>query len=149
WIAFGMIMVVTSSVTIVVGMMLLISSSGLLALVFFLAAVPVTIIAFRFHRQYSYLSRLSQDQNGDLATTVEQSVQGIRVLKAFGRGPSALEDFTVQAEELRRTEVRKATSIARFDMFMFMLPELALGVALLLGLYLTANGTINTGQLAS
>ncbi|MBB5832804.1 ATP-binding cassette subfamily B protein [Brachybacterium aquaticum] len=149
WIAFGMIMLVTSSVTIVVGMALLIRSSWILALIFFLAAVPVTIIAFRFHREYSYLSRLSQDQNGDLATTIEQSVQGIRVLKAFGRGPSALEGFTEQAEELRRTEVRKATSMARFDMFMFMLPELALGIALFVGLHLVARDAISVGQLAS
>ncbi len=149
WIAFGMIMAVTNVVTIVVGMSLLVRSSAILALIFFLAAVPVTIIAYRFHRSFSVLSRLSQDQNGDLATTIEQSVQGIRVLKAFGRGPTALEGFTEQAEELRRTEVRKATSIARFDMFMFMLPELALGVALLVGLHLTADGTITTGQLAS
>ena len=149
WIAFGMIMAVTNVVTITVGMTLLVRSSAILALIFFAAAVPVTIIAYRFNRSYSVLSRLSQDQNGDLATTIEQSVQGIRVLKAFGRGPSALEGFTEQAEELRRTEVRKATAIARFDMFMFMLPELALGVALLVGLHLTAAGTISTGQLAS
>lgn len=149
WIAFGMIMAVTNVVTISVGMALLIRSSATLALIFFLAAVPVVLIAYRFHRGFSVLSRLSQDQNGDLATTIEQSVQGIRVLKAFGRGPSALEGFTEQAEELRRTEVRKATAIARFDMFMFMLPELALGVALLVGLHLTASGDISTGQLAS
>ncbi|QCR52765.1 ABC transporter [Brachybacterium sp. SGAir0954] len=149
WIAFGMIMLVTTSVTIVVGMVLLVRSSWLLALIFFLAAVPVTVIAYRFHREFSVLSRLSQDQNGDLATTIEQSVQGIRVLKAFGRGPSALEGFTEQAEELRRTEVRKATSMARFDMFMFMLPELALGIALFVGLHLVAGGSISVGQLAS
>src|SRR5690625_7113283 len=76
WIAFGMIMAVTNTVTIAVGMVLLIRSSPVLALVFFLAAVPVTVIAYRFHRQYSVLSRLSQDQNGDLATTIAQSVQG-------------------------------------------------------------------------
>lgn len=149
WIAFGIIMAVTDAVTIVVGMALLIRSSALLALVFFLAAVPVSIIAYRFNRQYSRLSRLSQDQNGDLATTIEQSVQGIRVLKAFGRGPTALEGFTEQAEELRRTEVKKATAMARFDMFMFMLPELALGVALFIGLYLTATDRITVGALAS
>ena len=149
WIAFGMIMAVTNAVTIIVGMTLLIRSSAVLALIFFVAAVPVTVIAYRFNRSFSVLSRLSQDQNGDLATTIEQSVQGIRVLKAFGRGPTALQGFTEQAEELRRTEVRKATAIARFDMFMFMLPEAALGVALLVGLHLTANGDITTGQLAS
>ena len=149
WIAFGMIMAVTSAVTVMVGMALLWRSSAILAIIFFLAAVPVSVIAYRFNRSFSVLSRRSQDQNGDLATTIEQSVQGIRVLKAFGRGPSALEGFTEQAEELRTTEVRKATTIARFDMFMFMLPELALGVALLVGLHLTANGSISTGQLAS
>lgn len=149
WIAFGMIMAVTNAVTIAVGMVLLIRSSALLALIFFIAAVPVSIIAYRFNRTFSVLSRRSQDQNGDLATTIEQSVQGIRVLKAFGRGPAALAGFTEQAEELRRTEVKKATAIARFDMFMFMLPELALGVALLVGLHLTADGSITTGQLAS
>lgn len=149
WIAFGMIMAVTSAVTVMVGMALLWRSSAILAIIFFLAAVPVSVIAYRFNRSFSVLSRRSQDQNGDLATTIEQSVQGIRVLKAFGRGPSALEGFTEQAEELRSTEVRKATAIARFDMFMFMLPELALGVALLVGLHLTANGSISTGQLAS
>lgn len=149
WIAFGMIMAVTSAVTIIVGTILLMRSSVLLALVFIVAAIPVSVIAYRFHRQYSVLSRLSQDQNGDLATTIEQSVQGIRVLKAFGRGPSALEGFTEQAEQLRQTEVRKATAIARFDMSMFMLPELALGVALFLGLHLTARGDMNVGQLAA
>lgn len=149
WIAFGMIMAVTNVVTVTVGMVLLVRSSAILALIFFVAAVPVSIIAYRFNRSFSVLSRLSQDQNGDLATTIEQSVQGIRVLKAFGRGPTALDDFTEQAEELRRTEVRKATAMARFDMFMFMLPEAALGIALLVGLHLTADGTITTGQLAS
>lgn len=149
WIAFGMIMAVTNVVTVTVGMVLLVRSSAILALIFFVAAVPVSIIAYRFNRSFSVLSRLSQDQNGDLATTIEQSVQGIRVLKAFGRGPTALDGFTEQAEELRRTEVRKATAMARFDMFMFMLPEAALGIALLVGLHLTADGTITTGQLAS
>src|SRR5699024_9569343 len=78
-IAVGMIIAVTNVVTVSVGLVLLVRSSAILALIFFLAAVPVVIIAYRFHRGFSVLSRLSQDQNGDLATTIEQSVQGIRV----------------------------------------------------------------------
>ncbi|GMA39601.1 ABC transporter ATP-binding protein [Mobilicoccus caccae] len=149
WVAFGMIMVVASAVTIVVGVLLLFRSSALLAAIFLAAAAPVTLISYRFSRRYHALSRLSQDQNGDLATTIEQSVQGIRVLKAFGRGPTALEQFSGQADDLRRTEVRKADAMARFDMAMFMLPELALGVALFVGLHETAAGEMNVGRLAS
>ncbi|MGY5766506.1 ABC transporter ATP-binding protein [Brachybacterium sp. DNPG3] len=149
WVAFGMIMIVTDVVTITVGTVLLFRSSALLAVVFLVFAIPVCVLAFRFNQRFTHLSRLSQDQNGDLATTIEQSVQGIRVLKAFGRGPTALEGFTAQADELRQTEVRMATAMATFNMFMFMLPEIALGIALLLGLYETAHGRMDTGQLAS
>lgn len=149
WVAFGMIMTVSSTVTIIVGIVLLFRSSALLALVFVAAAIPVGLISYLFSRRYHTLSRLSQDQNGDLATTIEQSVQGIRVLKAFGRGPTALDRFTDQADELRRTEVSKATSMAAFDMAMFMLPELALGIALFVGLHQSAAGTITVGQLAA
>jgi len=149
WVAFGMIMVVASAVTIVVGVVLLFRSSALLAGVFVLAAIPVVVISYVFSRQFHSLSRLSQDQNGDLATTIEQSVQGIRVLKAFGRGPTALEAFTGQADRLRQTEVRKARLMARFDATIFLLPELALGVALYLGLHQTAAGTMDVGRLAS
>jgi len=149
WVAFGMIMVVTSSVTILVGVALLVRASPLLAGVFLLGAAPVTAISYRFSRRYHALSRLSQDQSGDLATTIEQSVQGIRVLKAFGRGPTALDVFTGQADELRRTEVRKATAMASFTAAIFALPELALGVALYLGLHGVAAGTMDVGRLAA
>lgn len=149
WVAFGIIMAVTTSVTVVVGVGLLVRANWILALIFVAAAIPVSLISYRFSREYSQLSRLSQDQNGDLATTIEQSVQGIRVLKAFGRGPSALHQFTEQADELRGTEVRKATAIARFDMFMYGLPEIATSLSLLVGLYLTAEGHMNIGQLSA
>ena len=139
----------TTAVTTIVGIALLIRASWILALVFIAAAIPIGIFSFRFNRQFSTLSRLSQDQNGDLATTIEQSVQGIRVLKAFGRGPTALEQFTLQADELRGTEVKKATAIARFDMLMYGLPEIATSISLLLGIYLTAHGHMNLGQLSA
>ena len=149
WVAFGMIMVVTSVTMIAVGLVMLVRSSWILALIFLVIALPLAVIAFRFNRNYSVLSRRSQDQNGDLATTIEQSVQGIRVLKAFGRGPEALENFSAQASELRDTEVSKASALARFSASTLVLPELAMGVALLVGLHLAARGDITVGALAS
>ncbi len=63
------------------------------------------------------VARRSQDQAGDLATTVEESVHGIRVLKAFGRGKYALRNFESQAELLRGTEIEKAKAIAGIWLF--------------------------------
>ena len=74
------------------------------------------------------------DQAGDLATTVEESVHGIRVLKAFGRGAHALEGFRGRAETLRGTEVRKASVLSGFIALIVALPEAVLGVGLALGM---------------
>ena len=73
------------------------------------------IYGFRFRTRFSKVARRSQDQAGDLATTVEESVHGIRVLKAFGRSREALENFNEQAEELRQTEIAKARHLATFS----------------------------------
>jgi len=149
WIAFGMIMLVTDIVTITVGTLLMVRASAQLALVFAVAAVPIVAISYRFARRYHVLSRASQERAGDLATTVEQSVQGIRVLKAFGRGGHALRGFTGQASRLRDVEVSKATATGVFDLAMIALPETVLGIALFIGLHQVADGRITVGALAA
>lgn len=149
WIAFGMIMMVSSAATVLVGIYMMSRSSILLAGIF-LVVVPLIIwLTYRFQREFSILTRRSQDLNGEISTTVEQSVQGIRVLKAFGRSKQALENFQITAGALRDNEVRKATTTARFDMFMMALPETVLGISLLVGLFQVNSGGMNVGQLAS
>ncbi|MEW1964389.1 ABC transporter ATP-binding protein [Micrococcus sp. NPDC078436] len=149
WIAFGSVMLVVESVTIVVGLVLLFTMSWQLALLYLVAAVPIMIRSFRFRNDFRAASRLSQDQAGDLATTVEESVHGIRVLKAFGRGPDALEGFRGEAETLQGTEVHKAAVLAQFTGLVVALPEVVLGVALALGVYLVAVGDLTVGALAA
>lgn len=149
WIAFGSVMFVVSLVTIVVGLVLLFHSSWVLGLIYLVGAVPIMWRSFSFRNDFRAASRLSQDQAGDLATTVEESVHGIRVLKAFGRGGEALEGFRGQADTLRGTEVHKATVLSKFIALIVALPEATLGIALAVGLYLTATGDITVGALAA
>jgi ATP-binding cassette subfamily B protein len=120
-----------------------------LALIFLAAAVPIMAYSFRFRTRFSKVARRSQDQAGDLATTVEESVHGIRVLKAFGRSREALESFNEQAEELRQTEILKARHQAMFTMVVTLLPELALGAGLVVGVMLCASGELSIGALVA
>ncbi len=108
WLSFGLVLTGANIVIIVVGVGILMSMNWMLGLVFLVCSLPLWWAGWRFEGQYSALSRLSQDQAGDLATAVEESVHGIRVLKAFGRGKHALSTFRAQAESLRRTEIEKA-----------------------------------------
>ncbi|WP_313816082.1 ABC transporter ATP-binding protein [Citricoccus sp.] len=148
WIAFGTVMFVVSIVTIVVGIVLLLNSSWILGLIYLAGAVPIMWRSFYFRNDFRSASRLSQDQAGDLATTVEESVHGIRVLKAFGRGGEALEGFRGQADTLRGTEVRKATVLSQFIALIVALPETVIGISLATGVYLVATGELSVGALA-
>ncbi|TSE14299.1 ABC transporter ATP-binding protein [Arthrobacter sp. KBS0703] len=149
WMAFGAIMLVVTTLTVVIGVVVMFTMSWQLALIFLAAAVPIMAYGFRFRTRFSKVARRSQDQAGDLATTVEESVHGIRVLKAFGRSREALETFNGQAEELRQTEIAKAKHQATFSMVVTLLPELGLGAGLVAGIMLVADGQLTIGALVA
>ncbi|WP_269936561.1 ABC transporter ATP-binding protein [Arthrobacter sp. HY1533] len=149
WMAFGAIMLVVTALTVVIGVVLMFSMSWELGLIFLAAAVPITIFGFTFRRSYGSASRRSQDQAGDLATVVEESVHGIRVLKAFGRGREALDSFAEQAQELQATEIHKAKSLAQFSLIVTLLPELALAAGLVVGILLVHGGRLDVGTLVA
>src|SRR5690625_7018375 len=90
-------------------------SSWLLAGTFLVVIIPIVLLTYRFQQDFSVLTRRSQDLNGEISTTVEQSVQGIRVLKAFGRARYALSNFDVSARALRDNEVRKDRKSTRLN----------------------------------
>jgi ATP-binding cassette subfamily B protein len=147
WLAFGLVLFVVNTVTIVVGAAVLFTWSPLLGAIFIACAVPIWIYGFVFEKKYSVIARRSQDQAGDLATTVEESVHGIRVLKAFGRGRYALDNFARQAESLRGTEIEKAKAIAGIWYWLLLLPDIAFALCLFAGVWLAATGELTVGQL--
>ena len=55
-----------------------------------------------FNRTYGSVSRRVQDQIGDLTTQIEESAQGIRVIKAYGRRETMLGKFMAASKEIQR-----------------------------------------------
>ena len=149
WLAFGIVLLVVNVVTIVIGFGVLFTFGWQLGLIFLVASIPVWVNSVLFERKYSIVARRSQDQVGDLATSVEQSVHGIRVLKAFGRGRYKLDEFAEQAEQLRGTEIEKAKAIAAIWFWLLLVPDVAFALCLLGGVWLAADGQISVGELVA
>ena len=149
WLSFGIVLLIANFITLVVGLMILFTYNFWLGLIFSVASIPIWLIGFRFERGFGTIARLAQDQSGDLATRVEESVHGVRVLKAFGRGGFAADQFATQASELRNTEINKAKAVANIWLYLIMIPEFALGLALLAGIWFTANGEMTVGTLVA
>src|SRR5215467_281672 len=77
---FGTVFLITNAVTFVAVIALLIHLNWWLGLITGAVFLPVGLVCHRFERRYRVLSRRAQDQQGDLATYVEESATGIAVL---------------------------------------------------------------------
>jgi ATP-binding cassette subfamily B protein len=149
WISFGLVLLIANGLTLAVGMAILFSFSPILGGIFLVVSLPIWVIGFKFEKTYGLLARQSQDQSGDLATRVEEAVHGVRVLKAFGRGGFAAKQFSNQAHELRDTELTKAKAVAKIWLYLIMLPEFALGLAMLAGIWLVSTDQLSLGALVA
>ena len=149
FIAFGVVYLVVNVITIVIGLGVLLALNPLLAAIFTICSVPLWINGFRFEQRYNVVARRSQDQVGDLATLVEESVHGIRVLKAFGRGRTALDRFAERAEELRGTEMEKARAVAGIWLWLLLVPDVAFALGLLVGVWQASQGLMTVGGLVA
>jgi ATP-binding cassette, subfamily B, bacterial len=149
WISFGIVLLIVNILTIVVGFVFLVSISWILGVIFVVCSIPLWIYGYVFESKYSVVARRSQDQAGDLATAVEESVHGIRVIKAFGRGSYQLDRFSRQAEELRGTEIEKAKAIAGIWFWLLLVPDVTFAICLLGGVWLAATGQITAGELVA
>src|SRR6195952_4632538 len=149
WLSFGIVLMVVNILTIFIGFAVLISINWVLGLIFALASIPVLAYGYVFEGKYSAAARRSQDQVGDLATSVEESVHGIRVLKAFGRGGYALKKFERQAEILRGPEIEKAKAVASIWLWLLLIPDVAFALCLVVGCWLASTGQTSVGELVA
>ena len=149
WLSFGLVLFTGNLITIIVGLVILFTFNFWLGLIFFVATIPIWIAGFLFEGKYKTVARLSQDQSGDLATRVEEAVHGVRVLKSFGRGSFAAAQFSDDASELRSTEMRKARTVANIWLYLILIPEVAVGLSMLAGVWLVAQGEVSVGTLVA
>ncbi|GAA2537618.1 ABC transporter ATP-binding protein [Pseudonocardia hydrocarbonoxydans] len=149
FVAFSGTFLVVNAVTVVVGIGVLVWLSPWLGLVVAVTAVPLTVLTLLLERRYSVVARRAQDQQGDLATVVEESALGIRVLKSLGRGRRLTEHFVARSRGLRGTELAKLRLVAALWFVLVMLPETAVATILGLGAYGVATGSLTLGTLVA
>jgi ATP-binding cassette subfamily B protein len=149
FLSFGLIFLIVNVATYLVVVLLLLRLYWPLGLVVGLSAIPLFFSSRNFTRQYLTTSRLQQDQQGDLATLVEESAQGIRVIKAFGRRRHMGGKFEAGARLVHDTGVRKARMLARSWAEFDLVPNVTLAIVLVGGAYAVAAGGMTVGGLVA
>ncbi|MFI5854162.1 ABC transporter ATP-binding protein [Streptomyces parvulus] len=149
FLAFPLTFLLVNGVTILVGVGIMLVQDWTLGLVVLGPAIPVMITCVVFEKKYSEAARRAQDQVGDLTTVVEESVLGIRIIKGFGRHRSQARAFHELSHTLRGTELRKARLLAAIWAVIVVLPEVAVGAALVVGSVRVADGALSAGTLVA
>jgi ATP-binding cassette subfamily B protein len=149
FLAFPLVFLVVNSSAILVGFTILLAQRWTLGLILLVPAVPLIVLCTYFMDQYSLASRRAQDQIGDLTTLVEESVLGIRIIKAFGRHRSQAHAFRGAAHALLGSELRKARLLAEVWLLVTAVPDVALGVALVFGAVQVSDGQLSAGTLVA
>ncbi|RGC70378.1 putative multidrug export ATP-binding/permease protein [Micromonospora sp. MW-13] len=149
FLSFGLLFLVLNLVTYAAVVVLLIRLHPALGALVAASAVPLFLISRRFGRYYHGASRRMQDQRGDVATLVEETAQGLRTMKAYGRGPELATRFGAGARALHDTGVAKGRLLARTSALFDLVPNLTLGVVLVAGATAAARGALTIGELVA
>ncbi len=143
-----MIPITLSNLAMVIAVVvLLIASEPALALVALMPLPFVSLLASRFSRQIHPVVLAVQQEQAQLATVVEESVSGIRVIKGFGAEGVQGAKVRVEADDIRRVSMDAARIRSRFLPALDLLPALGLIAVLGIGGHRVMSGDMTVGDL--
>jgi ATP-binding cassette subfamily B protein len=149
FLSFGLVFLVVNVCTFVVVVALLIHLYPPLGILVALSAIPLFLISRGLARAYLTAARRVQDQQGDLATFVEESAVGVRMIRSFGRRQHVGETFRGSARTLHDSAVHKSVLVARFWSLLDLVPSLTLGATLLFGALAVTQEAMTLGDLVA
>jgi ATP-binding cassette subfamily B protein len=134
-----------SALLFVVSIIIMAFLSPLLTVVALAVAPALWAIALRSRRKLFPASWHAQQQAGEVAAIVDESVGGVRVVKGFGQEEQELERMEGASTHLYASRVRLARLMARFNPALEAVPALGQVGVLALGGWLAIRGNISLG----
>lgn len=149
WLSFALVQMTSVVVMFVTGGYFMVTASAPLAVIFGVA-IPVLVLSLiSYVRKYEAYTREIQRLTSDLSTRIEESVRGIRVVKALGRSPEQITEYTRDAEHLNEVEHRRAMLVARVGFYQRVIVGAVTMLALLVGAPQVASGSLSLGAMTA
>ncbi len=146
FIGWGLVQGMQSLMMIVAAAVVLVLVDARLALYTAIAMPPITVLALRFARRVSPLSRRVQERKGDVTEAADEAVVGIEMVQAFGREDDVRSRFGGRAEAVRDTVLQQAGVEARHLPGLYYLPSLSIAAVVFFGGRQVIGGHLSIGQ---
>ena len=149
FLGYGLIWVSQSALTILFAAVAMVVLDPLLALLA-LAPVPFLVAtATRYSRRNRPAEQEVQQRVGEVTAYAEESISGIRIVKAFARERHMLDRFRHSVNRVFEQSMVSARLQSFYTPLMGFLPNLGLAAVLLVGGNQVINGDIKAGELAA
>ena len=113
-----------------------------------MATLPlVFVMGVRMRRSMFPVSWLIQARLAEIATIVDENINGVRVVKSFVAEQRELNVLEEAADKLQWSYIRDADLRAKFTPVVQNLPQVGLALVLLLGGYLVIHGHLGVGAI--
>ena len=146
FIGWGLVQGMQSVMMIIGAGIVLVVVDARLALYTAIAMPPITVLALRFARRVSPISREVQERKGDVTEAADEAVVGIEMVQAFGREDDVRERFGGKAQAVRDTVLRQAGVEARHLPGLYYLPSLSIAAVVFFGGKQVIGGHLSIGQ---
>jgi len=134
-------------ITFVTSLVYMLNAHVLLTLVAVFALPGVHALGKRMRRIMFPLSWVVMARAADLATIVDENVNGVRVIKSFAAELPQIKLLARTAQRLRWSALQQIKLSARFNPMMSSLPRIGLSLVILYGGYLAIQGEVSIGKL--
>jgi len=146
YLTFAPLILVQCSIA-VVAFVYMVTINWLLALVAMVVTPLVYVVGLRMRQAMFPVSWLIQARLADVATVVDENVNGVRVVKAFAAEGAQLRTLAAAARRLQWAYVKDADLRARYTPLVQNLPQLGLVLVLLLGGWMVVHGHLQVGAI--
>jgi len=146
FLGYGLIFFSQSLLTVLLAGVVMFVMNPVLALIALAPAPLIVFTALRYTRQSRPAMQEVQQRVAELTAQAEESVSGIRVVKAFAREDHQFERFQGAVDRLFDQSIRSTRIQAFFTPLIGALPQLGTALVLLIGGHEVLNGSLNLGQ---
>ena len=149
FLGYGLVFILQSALTILLAGAAMIAIEPKLGLIA-IAPVPfVVLIANRYGRRARPAIQEVQQRIAELTATAEESISGVRVVKAFAREREMLSRFTDRVSRVFDQAMVATRLEARYNPMIGFLPQLGLAAVLLIGGESVIHAELKLGQFSA
>ncbi|MCW2985276.1 MAG: transporter ATP-binding protein [Conexibacter sp.] len=149
FLGYGLVFILQSALTIVLAGVAMLLVDPLLAVISLLPVPFVVLIASRYGRRARPAQQAVQQRIAELTADAEESIGGVRVVKAFAREDRQLERFATSTGRVFDQEMIATRLSAFYQPLIGFLPQIGLACVLLIGGRRVVAGHMTLGDFAA